>query len=126
MNLIKVDVVGLQAAQRVFDRAGQPTPRPTPAVRVVPHRERSLGGKDDIVSPPLQCLANDLFRFALAVGIGGINEVDAEIQCLVDHADAFIVISIGDFPEHHRAQAVGADLDAGTAKLTILHGALLV
>jgi plasmid stabilization system protein ParE len=80
-----------------------------------------LGGEHHVVAASLERLADDLLRFAVAVRVRRVDEVDAEIQRLVDHADAFVVIGIGDLPKHHRAQTVRADPDAGPAERAVLH-----
>jgi hypothetical protein len=75
---------------------------------------------------PFSALPDDLLRFAVAVPVGGVDEVDSEIQRLVDDADAVVVIGVGHAAEHHRAQAIGADLNAGLSKRAVLHGVLLL
>ena len=57
-----------------------------------------------VVAPAFQRLADDLLGLAVAVPIGGVDEVDAEIQGLVDDADPVVVVGIGDPTKHHRAQ----------------------
>ena len=84
-------------------------------VRILAHGAVHLGGQHDIVATALQRLTDDLLRLAVAVPIGGVDEVDAEIQGLVDDTNAVVVIGVGDAAEHHRAQAIGANLDAGPA-----------
>jgi hypothetical protein len=37
----------------------------------------------------------------------------------MDHADAFFVVAVALGTEHHRAEAVAADLDAGAAEGSI-------
>ena len=94
VDLVEIDVVGLQAAQRGLDRLRDPASRIALLVRIVAHRAVHLGGQHDVVAPTLQRLADDLLRLAAAIPVGGVDEVDAEIQGLVDDADAVVVIGI--------------------------------
>jgi hypothetical protein len=84
-----------------------------------------LGGQYDVSAPAFQRLADDLLRLAAAIPVGGVDEVDAEVQGFVDDADAFVVVGIGQSAEHHRPQAIRADLDAGFSERAILHGLFL-
>jgi hypothetical protein len=115
VHLVKVDMIGLQAAQRRLHRLRDPAARTALLIWILTHCAVNLGGKHDIVATTLQRLADNLLRLAVAVSVGGVDEVDAEIQALVDDADAGVVIGVGHAAEHHRTQAIGADLDAGPA-----------
>ena len=108
-------MVGLQAAQRRLHRLRDPAARTALVVRVVAHGAMHLGGQHNILATALQCFADNLLRLAVAISIGGVDEVDPEIQRIVDHTDAVVVIGVSDASEHHRAQAIGADLDAGSS-----------
>ena len=103
MNLIKVDVVGLKAAQGRLYGLGDPTPGITLLVGVIAHRAMHLGGQHDLVAAPFKRFADDLFGLALAVTIRRVDEVDAEVERLVDDADAVVVVGVGETAEHHRA-----------------------
>src|SRR5207253_2380110 len=92
VNLVQVDVVGLQAAQRVLDLGYDPAPRGASPVWVVAHREAHLGGEDNVIAAALEGLADDLFRFAAGVGVGGVDEVDSSVQRAVDDADRIVVV----------------------------------
>ena len=126
MDLVEIDVFGLKAAERSLHGLRDPTPRTALLVWILAHRPVHLGGQHDGVASTFQRLADDLLRLALAVSIGGIDEVDAGIQGLVDDAGAVVVIGVGDAAEHHRAEAVGADLDSGPAQGANLHTRLLI
>ena len=76
---------------------------------------RCLGGQYDILATTLERLAYDFLRLAVAIPIGGVDEVDAEIQGLVNDTNAVVMIGVGDAAEHHRSQAIGTDFDAGPA-----------
>src|SRR6267154_3741114 len=125
MNLVKVDIVGLKATERVFDGSREPASRAATLVGIVAHRRESLGGEHDVVSSAFQRLADDLFGFALAVPVGGVDEVDAEVERPVNDPGALVVIGIGQLSEHHRAKAVGADHYPGPAERAVTHACLL-
>jgi hypothetical protein len=44
------------------------------------------------------------------VHVGGVDEVDPDIQGFVDDADRVLVVGVADRAEHHRAERVAADL----------------
>jgi hypothetical protein len=75
-----------------------------------------LRGQHDIVPATAQGLADDLLRLSRRVHVGGVDEVDPGVQRGVDDPDAVLVIGVAPRAEHHRAEAVGAHLDAGTAE----------
>jgi len=60
MNLVEVDVLGLQASQRVLHFGDDPAPRVALLIRVLSHRPIDLGGEHDVVAAALQGLADDL------------------------------------------------------------------
>jgi hypothetical protein len=45
-------------------------------VRIVAHRVGHPVGEHDVVAAALECLADDLLRFAMGVHVGGVDEVD--------------------------------------------------
>jgi len=61
-------------------------------------------------------LADDLFGFALGVHVGGVDEVDTSVECLVDDLDRIIVVGVATAAEHHGAETEGAYFEAGAAK----------
>ena len=120
LDLVEVDVVGLQAAQRVLDRGHDPAPRRALLIGIVTHRAAHLGREDDAVAAPLQSLADD--HLGVAVGVGGVDEVDPGVQRLVDDAGRVVRVGVADGRrEHQGAERVGADLDAGPAEGAVLH-----
>ena len=54
VDLVEVDPVGLQAAQRGLDLADDPAPRVARLVGVVAHRAVDLRREHDVVAPPLR------------------------------------------------------------------------
>jgi hypothetical protein len=121
VDLIEIDMIGLQAAERRLDRLHDPASRIALLVRILAHGSVHLGGQHYTVASAFQRLADNLLRLAAAIPVGGVDEVDAEIQSFVDDADAVVVVGIAQSAEHHRAQAVRADLDAGSSQRAVLH-----
>src|SRR5207302_1436383 len=111
------------AAQAVLDFLRDPAPRVALLVRVLAHRSVDLGGEDDLLPlvVPLERLADDLLGRALAVDVGGVDEVDAGVESGVDHADAVVDVAVAPWPEHHRPEAVRTDLDTSAAQRAVLH-----
>jgi hypothetical protein len=91
-------------------------------VGVIAHRHVRLGGQDDVVTAPGQCLADDLLGFAGGVHVGGVDEVDAGIQRTMNDCCAFGVVLGAPVTEHHGAQAQLADLGAGASQRSQFHG----
>jgi hypothetical protein len=59
-------------------------------VRPVTQTKRRLGGDKRPVALALQSLAQHLFRAAIGVNVGGIEEVDAGLQTDVDQPPRFL------------------------------------
>jgi hypothetical protein len=57
VDLVEVDVVGLEAAQRVLDRGHDPAPRGALLIRIVTHRATELGCQDNAVATPFERFA---------------------------------------------------------------------
>ena len=124
VQLVEVDAVGLQPAQAVLERLHDIAARRRhhPARRCF-QRQAEFRGQHDIVASRPEDRAERLLRAAGAIGIGRVEQRDAEVERLVDdrprvsgrHARAEIVA----------AEADQRDLDARIAQLPILHGAPL-
>jgi hypothetical protein len=120
VDLIEVDPVGLQAAQRVLDRGHDPAPRGSLVVGIVACRAAELGREDNAAAAPLERFAHG--HLGLAVCVGSIDEVDPRVQRLVDDAGRVIVVGVADGrAESQSAQRVGADLDTGPPEGPVLH-----
>ena len=99
---------------------GRPTGRAS--FGPVAHRAVDLGRQHDLLAPPAalrQPAPDDLLGDALAVlaavDVGGVEEVDAQLQRLVHDREAVGLARLR--PEVHRAQAQPADLQAGAAEV---------
>ena len=81
-----------------------------------------LRGEDDVVAPAAsERLADDLLRLALAIDVGGVDEVDARVESAVDDTDGLVVIGVALGAEHHRAEAVLADRYTGASEWSKFH-----
>jgi hypothetical protein len=58
------------------------------------HGQGELGGQDDVVAAARQSLADDFLRLARGVDVGGVDEVDAAVECGVDDADRVVVVRV--------------------------------
>jgi hypothetical protein len=83
-----------------------------------------LRGQDDLVAATFQRLADDLLRLALGVDVGGVDEVDAGVECRVDDAGRLLVVRVAPRAEHHRAKAHLAHRDARASKQAVVHDKL--
>src|SRR5262249_29980365 len=77
--------------------------------------EAAFGGNDEAGRVRIQSFGDDFLADIWAVGIGGVNEVDAEIDCAAKHADGFAAVS-GLSPnalssDAHRAKAKSIDFE---------------
>jgi hypothetical protein len=111
---------GLEAAQRVLHCRDDPPPGGTLLVRVGAHGAADLGREDHVVMAALKCPAGNLLR--VSVRVSGIDEVDACVERLVDDPDRVLWVGVADLSrKHERAEPVRADLDAGSAKVSVPH-----
>jgi hypothetical protein len=83
-----------------------------------------LGGQDDVLAAAAgQRPADDLLGLPAPVDVGGVDEVDPRVERRVDDAHGLVVVGVAPGPEHHGAEAEGADLDAGAAEQAMFHAA---
>ena len=114
VQLVEVDAVGLEPAQRVLTGFDDVIARDAPVIRPLAHLAVDLGGQNDFVAPAVlfEGAADELLAFAVVVDIGSIDEVDAPVQGAVDNLYRFFAAAwIG---EVHGPQAQRGDLYAGS------------
>ena len=116
---VEVEVVGAEPPQAVLHLAEDVVAAAAPLVGPLSHGPPHLGGQHHLVAPVLEGLAHDALGFAAVVHIGGVDEIDAAIQGLVNDADGFFLV--GGATEHHGAQAQARNLDAGSWQDGIVH-----
>jgi hypothetical protein len=118
---IKIDVVGLQAAQGGFDRSidvlSPVAARIGIAARGV---EGELRRQDHLIAHGALAdeFAEHLFAFALCVGVGGVDEIAARVEVTVENS-AGVGLFVAPAPfgsKGHGAEAQRADAQAGAAE----------
>ncbi len=81
MALMQIDVVGAEPPQRRLDAFEEVLARQAAVVDVVRHREERLGGDHHLVArDAAQRVAQRLLGGAVRVDVGGVEEIDAEIE----------------------------------------------
>ena len=82
VDLVQVDVVGAEPAQAGVDLGHDRLARQPGAVRARAHPAVDLGGDHDFVAPREvgQRTADDLLAGAVRVDVGGVEEVDAQVE----------------------------------------------
>ena len=96
----------------------------TDVVGVAAHREPGLRREHDLVALARDRAAGDLLGHALAVDVGGVDEVAAGVDEAVD--DLLARRLVGLVAEGHRAEAELRDACAGATELAVFHGVLLL
>jgi len=81
----------------------------------ITHHTFDFGRHDDVVAPTLERRPDDLFRLSGGVRRSGVDDVDSAIHSPVNYFDALAMLGVAHRTEHHGAQGVWADLDAGSA-----------
>ncbi|MNP38894.1 hypothetical protein D3C76_1324400 [compost metagenome] len=138
VDLVQVDVVGTQAAEAGVDVGHDRLARQALLVGpagAFPHvgREEHLGGDHGFFAAGelLKQFAEDDFRSAGRVAVGGVEEVDALLHGVADDRAA---VGFAEGPgvgagarlaEGHAAQAQFRNIQAGVAQLDVLHLLLL-
>src|ERR1019366_7694281 len=104
----------------MIHRRDDPSPGGTLLVRIATHRTGELRRKDHVVTAALKRPTDYLLRVFIAVS--GVDEVDARVERFVDDPDRVLGVGVADpGGEHERAERVGADLDAGSAEVSVPH-----
>ncbi len=131
VDLVEVDVVGLEAAEAGVDGVHDVAAGGADLVAAGAGAAEDFGGDDDLCAGDVQVserLAEGLFALALGVDIGGVEEVDAGVDGgfdelvgagLVDGADG--AEEAGAAVEGHGAETEGRDEEAGVAEGLVLH-----
>ncbi|MNI57524.1 hypothetical protein D3C73_1125900 [compost metagenome] len=106
VQLVQIYIIGLQSAQTLlycrldigFGRV------PAPAFLSGDSAVAHFGGKNDIRAAPAQRLADNFFIPPFIIEVGSIQEVDAQLQCLMNDRGSLRFIC----PEGHAAESHGA------------------
>ena len=93
VDLVEVDVVGAETSQRVVDLGHDRLAGQSGAVGSRPHPHVHLGGDDDLVAvrEVPQRASDDLLAGPVGVHVGGVEEVDTELEGLLDEGSAVLL-----------------------------------
>jgi len=129
IHLVEVDPVGLEPLQAVLDLLHDPAPRVAAIVRVAGlthryvHRAVEFRCQDDVVTTTArQRFADDDLGLSLGVDVGGVDEVDAVVECPVDDRHRRVAVAFTEPAEHHGAETQGAHARSGVAEDAMFHG----
>ncbi len=114
MNLVEIDVVGLQPAQAFVDGVLDMLARKAALVGIVAHGVEDFRGDDEPVarrSEVLQRATDNLFAHAERVDVGRVEKVDASFQRALDERTAFRFLQ-DPLPPLLRAIGHGAQADS--------------
>ena len=123
MDLVKVDVVRLQASQAGLASLDDVAAAVAEGVRfVVVHPVVDLRAEEDAVPAPvaLEGLADKLLALSPRVHVGGVQHVHPGVERPVDHPAA--VLQAGLVAKHHAAEGDRGNPDAGAAEKDGIHG----
>jgi hypothetical protein len=120
VELVEIDVVGAQPAQRLLD--GLPHVAARPAVRPRRHdRTGEIGAElrrdHDVGATALQDLAEHVLR--LAVAIGGVEQRDPFVEGGIEHHTTGV--DVERHPEVVAPQSDDGDLEPGIAQPAVPH-----
>lgn len=118
--MVDIDVRGVQTAQLLLKRLAEKE-------RVGLIAERQLGGQQNLLPERLDGLADNILRFLVAVVVGGIEIVDAELITTAEHGDGQRTIDMAFLVgrQTHTAKAERRDR-TDFSKRTILHMGFLL
>ena len=120
VQVIEVEVVGLQPPQALVDGAQNGFARKAVLVGFVAHLEENLAGEDDLVATSLERRAEQGFRDARVVHVGGVEEVDAGVDTAID--DLVRARLIERLAQRHGAEAEAGDVEVGVGESATIHG----
>src|ERR1700722_16822484 len=133
MHLIEIDDIGAQTLEARLACANEMPSGKAAIVRPLPHRKARLG-RDQHAGLALMPhrFADQVFRAAAGIDVGGVNEIDPSVGDDVDQLAHLVELEIADFGEvslaakRHRAHRQHRDFQTRIAKLPVFHRALAV
>ena len=134
MNLVEVHVVGLQALQALVEFEEDGLAREAASVGLVAHHAMDLGRDHHRLAAHVGLQKPAQHRLALAarVDIGGIEEIDAQIECLPQERFGFFFVQRPCLPSRqqfargratvgHASEADARNFESGMAKIDVFH-----
>ena len=135
MNLVEVHVIGFEALEALVKFENDFFPRKALAVGLVAHHAVHLGCDYDRFAARvgLEEAAHDGFTFAARINIGGIEEIDAEIERLAQKGLAVGFIQGPRMASRHRlalrraavahaSKTNPGDFQSSAAEIDVFHG----
>jgi hypothetical protein len=121
LDLVEIDMIGLQAAEAVFTGAHQVQARIAPIIGSGSDGKMSLGGEEHPVTLPVtrQGAPDDAFTLTVVVTIGSVEHIDPGVEGAINNAQRFRFV--GWIAEVQRADAQRRHAHAGATKQTVLH-----
>jgi len=109
VDLVQVDVIGLQPEQAGFAFGYDPSAGVALVVGALAHLAVELCRQHDVLACGGtglgQEIADDFFGLAGRVDVGGVDEIDPLVQGPLDDPVAIFVVGVPPGAEHHGAQA---------------------
>ena len=85
-------------------------------------QDAEFGGEEDFVAAAADRAPDELLVGVRTVDVGGVEEVDAEVERAMDRRDRFGVVAAGVEVAHpHAAEADGGDFGTVATQLALLH-----
>ena len=126
VELVEVDVVGLQTAQGCVDRVKDVPPGVPGVEGRRPGRFEALRGKDETVPSSQQPATEDLLGATLGckvaaerIGVRGVDEVDAALRSPIEDRDRGGLVALQS--EGHRPKTELRHLKAGPSQSGVIH-----
>ncbi len=135
VQLVEIDVVGLEPLQAGLDAVDDMGSRTAATVRPLRGFPEHLGGQHHVVArdaEPVQRLTRDLFGQAFRIDVGRIDEVDPLIDRCLDQGLGLALLQRADLAPHlaaaaerHGAEAEFRHEEAGAAQSIVAQGGIL-
>ena len=124
MHLVEVYVVRAKSAQTCFHGVNEMLSRQADVVGTGPGGDESLCCDDEIVAMAAHRFPDYDFRVPGIVGVGGVDEVDARVECRVYDRYCAVIVHVAR-AEHIRAHAYGGHFQTAAAKPDVVHAVSL-
>ena len=109
--LVEVNIIGVQAAQAVFNLCYDMLARVSGLVWAFGHPTGHVRRDDGLMSFPTQGLAYVLLRCSLSIGVGSVYEVNTHVQGMIDNK--FGAFGVNSPPEVVGPQSNDRNLKSG-------------
>jgi hypothetical protein len=124
MQLVKVDPMGVESLQARLDRVHDVAPRGALELPCIVHRQAEFGCEDDVFALFAEDSSEPLLRAAVvAVAVGGVDQVDPDLNRLV--YDAARRLEIDAAAEIVAAEADDRHFECGAAEPAFVHRSAL-